>query len=103
MLGLGGGSAIDSAKLIAVCIAENQRVWDIMKGEHEVRNAVPIIAVLTLPATGTEMNSIAVVQNNQEMEKLGSGHRTMFPGIPSWIQHIPLPSRETKLHMAYST
>jgi len=79
VIGLGGGSAIDSAKLIAVCIAENCSCWDLQKGLHTVRNALPIISVLTLPATGTEMNAIAVIQNNQAMEKIGFGHSTMFP------------------------
>jgi len=79
VIGLGGGSAIDSAKLIAVCIAENCSCWDLQKGLHTVGNALPIISVLTLPATGTEMNPIAVIQNNQAMEKIGFGHSSMFP------------------------
>ncbi|MCK4751700.1 MAG: iron-containing alcohol dehydrogenase [Bacteroidales bacterium] len=79
IVGVGGGSAIDSAKLIAVCIAENCSSWDIQKGRQKIQNALPIIAVLTLAATGTEMNAVAVVQNNHAMEKFGFGHRAMFP------------------------
>ncbi len=79
VVGIGGGSVIDSAKLIAVCIAENASSWDIQKGHHKIQNALPIIAVLTLAATGTEMNAVGVVQNNHLKEKFGFAHRTMFP------------------------
>ena len=79
VVAVGGGSAIDSAKLIAVCIAENCSGWDVQNGSHYIQKALPIIAVLTLAATGSEMNSVAVVQNNHTMEKFGYRHPLMFP------------------------
>ena len=79
VIGLGGGSAIDSAKLIAACIPENVPTWDIQKGLHKVQNVLPIIAILTLAATGTEMNGASVVQNSQSKEKFGFVHRSLYP------------------------
>jgi len=80
VVAVGGGSVIDSAKIIAVCISEQCNGWDVMKGMRDPQRVIPIIAVLTLAATGSEMNAVAVVQNNQTMEKFGYRHPVMFPG-----------------------
>jgi alcohol dehydrogenase YqhD (iron-dependent ADH family) len=79
VVAVGGGSVIDSAKIIAVCITDQCKGWDVMKGLRDPQRVVPIIAVLTLAATGSEMNAVAVVQNNQTMEKFGYRHPVMFP------------------------
>jgi len=79
VVAVGGGSVIDSAKIIAVCISEQCKGWDVMKGMRDPEKVVPIIAVLTLAATGSEMNAVAVVQNMQTMEKFGYRHPVMFP------------------------
>ncbi len=79
VVAVGGGSVIDSAKIIAVCIADNAKGWDVMTREHEPDRSLPLIAVLTLAATGTEMNSISVLQNHQLDQKIGFSHPVMFP------------------------
>jgi alcohol dehydrogenase YqhD (iron-dependent ADH family) len=79
VVAVGGGSVIDSAKIIAVCITEQCSGWDVQKGLRDPQRALPIIAVLTLAATGTEMNAVAVVQNNKTREKFGYRHTVMFP------------------------
>jgi len=79
VVAVGGGSVIDSAKIIAVCITDQCKGWDVMKGLRDPQRVVPIIAVLTLAATGSEMNAVAVLQNMQTMEKFGYRHPTMFP------------------------
>jgi alcohol dehydrogenase YqhD (iron-dependent ADH family) len=79
VVGVGGGSVIDSAKVISVCITERCSGWDVMKGLRDPQRTLPILAVLTLAATGSEMNAVAVVQNNQTMEKFGYRHPVMFP------------------------
>ena len=93
VVALGGGSVIDSAKVIAVAIAEKCNGWDIMKGLREPERAIPIIAVLTLAATGSEMNAVAVIQNNQTMEKFGYRHPVMFPSHsfldPGYTRTVP--------------
>jgi len=75
----GGGSVLDSAKVIAVCISNGCKGWDVMKGSIEIRGAVPVIGILTLAATGSEMNSGSVIQNHKTEEKIGFSHPFMFP------------------------
>jgi alcohol dehydrogenase YqhD (iron-dependent ADH family) len=75
----GGGSVIDSAKIISVCISEKCQGWDVMKNRIDIKNSVPLITVLTLAATGTEMNNVAVLQNTGTKEKIGYSNVTMYP------------------------
>jgi len=79
VLALGGGSVIDSAKLIAISIPENLKTWDIMKGNKTPTKALPIITILTVAATGTEMNHFSVLQNNTTKEKIGLRNVMMYP------------------------
>ena len=68
VVAVGGGSVIDSAKIIALCIADKCDAWEVMTGKHVPQAARPLIAVLTLAATGTEMNAVAVLQNEKTKE-----------------------------------
>ena len=79
IVALGGGSVIDSAKVMSVCIPEKLNAWDVIKNKAVPKTYVPLIAVLTLAATGTEMNHFAVIQNNETKEKLGYRNEFMFP------------------------
>lgn len=79
VLAVGGGSVLDSAKLISLSIANRADSWDLMKGRVEPKSKLPVITVLTLAATASEMNKMAVVQNNETMEKLGFGHELNYP------------------------
>ena len=79
IIALGGGSVIDSSKLIALTIPNVDNAWDIATGKSLANNSIPLIAVLTLAATGSEMNAIAVVQNNISKEKVGFRNQNMFP------------------------
>jgi len=79
IIAIGGGSVIDSAKLISVCAPENLDPWSVMKAKLIPQTALPLIAVLTLAATGTEMNAAAVLQNPETNEKSGFVHPLMFP------------------------
>jgi alcohol dehydrogenase YqhD (iron-dependent ADH family) len=79
IVALGGGSVIDSAKLISVSALENLNPWDVMKAKVVPSKAIPLITVLTLAATGTEMNASAVVQNPLTKEKVGMAHPLMYP------------------------
>ncbi|MBI9055437.1 MAG: iron-containing alcohol dehydrogenase [Bacteroidales bacterium] len=71
IVAVGGGSVIDSAKIVALSIANNTDPWAIMKYKSKPETTIPLIAVLTLAATGTEMNGAAVLQNPETKEKIG--------------------------------
>jgi alcohol dehydrogenase YqhD (iron-dependent ADH family) len=79
VLAVGGGSVIDSAKFISLAIPVDHTAWKFPTDEVKPRTAVPLICVLTLAATGTEMNRFAVIQNNATNEKLGWGNMLIYP------------------------
>jgi alcohol dehydrogenase YqhD (iron-dependent ADH family) len=79
ILAVGGGSVIDSAKVISATIPVDHSAWEFYGGDEKPKTAIPLIAVLTLAATGTEMNPFAVVQNNATKEKLGWGNNHLYP------------------------
>ncbi len=80
IIAVGGGSVIDSAKVISIGIAGDADPWQYVKGKPTLKG-IPIIAVLTLAATGTEMNRFAVIQNNETKEKIGFGYPPMYPKV----------------------
>ncbi len=79
ILAVGGGSVIDSAKVMGVTIPVFHSAWDFFSGRVKPTTSLPVIAVLTLAATGSEMNQFAVLQNNRTKNKQGLGHRVMYP------------------------
>ena len=81
IIAVGGGSVIDSAKVISIGIAGEHDPWNYVKGRAKPQSGLPIFAVLTLAATGTEMNRFAVVQDNKVNEKLGFGYPPMYPTV----------------------
>jgi hypothetical protein len=93
IVAVGGGSVIDSAKVISLTIPYHGTGWDFYSGRYKPATAVPLIAVLTLAATGTEMNPFAVVQNRATMEKLGGRNDLMYPRHsfldPSYTFSVP--------------
>ena len=93
VVAVGGGSVIDSAKIIAICIADNCDAWELMTGKYRPKEAKPLIAVLTLAATGTEMNAVAVLQNGATMEKIGYRNDLEYPVHsfldPTYTQSVP--------------
>ena len=70
ILAVGGGSVIDGAKYVAAAACYDGDGWDILLGKHRVAEALPIGAVLTLPATGSESNGGSVVTKAATQEKL---------------------------------
>lgn len=70
VLAVGGGSVIDGVKYIAAAAVYEGEGWDIPSGKHVVKTALPIGAVLTLPATGSESNQGSVVSKAATSEKL---------------------------------
>ena len=72
LLAVGGGSVIDGTKLIAAGLLYDGDAWDIVKKGYE-QNTVPLGSVLTLPATGSEMNAGAVISCTETKEKFAFG------------------------------
>ncbi|ROV58638.1 iron-containing alcohol dehydrogenase [Vibrio ponticus] len=70
ILAVGGGSVIDGCKYIAAAAHYDGDGWDILTGSHQVSSATPIGAILTLPATGSESNSGAVITKASTQDKL---------------------------------
>ena len=93
VVAVGGGSVIDSAKIIAISVAENVKGWDIMTRHHDPKRTLPLLAVLTLAATGTEMNGAAVLQNHDTDQKIGLRHPLNFPAEsfldPAYTLSVP--------------
>ncbi len=69
ILAVGGGSVIDGSKLIAASVRSESDPWDIVLKSSLMGAPLPLASVLTLPATGSEMNSGAVISNTATKEK----------------------------------
>lgn len=79
VLAVGGGSSIDCAKVIAAGYYYEGDAWDIVKDSNKISKVLPIASVLTLAATGSEMDIFAVITNTDTNEKIGVGHFDMIP------------------------
>ncbi|UGB30046.1 iron-containing alcohol dehydrogenase [Metabacillus sp. B2-18] len=79
ILAVGGGSVIDCTKAISVGAKYDGDAWDIVTKKHIPTEAVPFGTVLTLAATGSEMNSGSVITNWETKEKYGWGSPLTFP------------------------
>ncbi|MGL5814114.1 MAG: iron-containing alcohol dehydrogenase [Aeromonas sp.] len=81
VLSVGGGSVLDSSKAIAAGTRYEGDVWDLFIGKGEIASALPIFAILTLAATGSEMNAGAVVTNEVTKEKFAINSVHTFPRV----------------------
>ncbi len=69
LLSVGGGSVLDATKLIAVSIPYDGDPWNLVVNSKLIKYALPFCDVMTLPATGSEMNTGAVISNVETKEK----------------------------------
>ena len=82
VLAAGGGSTIDCAKgIAAAALTENADVWPLVSNGAWVREALPVIAILTNAATGSEMDAWAVISNMDTNEKIGLGGNALIPRV----------------------
>lgn len=79
VLAIGGGSSIDCAKVIAASVHYKGDAWDVVKNGSLSTDPLPIIAIPTLAATGSEMDTFAVISNPETKDKIGTGHASMRP------------------------
>jgi NADP-dependent alcohol dehydrogenase len=94
MLAVGGGSVIDGTKFLsAAALYKGDSPWDILKNAIKTEIGLPFGTVLTLPATGSEMNSGSVITRKETQEKLGMGGPGLFPQFsildPEVVKSIP--------------
>tara|TARA_R110000868_G_scaffold101726_3_gene280094 strand:+ start:1092 stop:2252 length:1161 start_codon:yes stop_codon:yes gene_type:complete len=94
LLAVGGGSVIDGTKFLsAAALFEGDTPWDILANNIRTEKGMPFGTVLTLPATGSEMNSGAVITRAETKEKLAMGGPGLFPEFsildPQVITSIP--------------
>lgn len=84
VIGLGGGSSIDSAKSIAVMACNPGDYWDYIhggtgKGQPTTGGALPVVAIPTTAGTGTEADPWTVITHEERNEKIGFGNASTFP------------------------
>lgn len=97
ILAVGGGSTIDASKHISCAACYDGDAWDLMMDRSLVKKALPIAVVLTICATGSEMNSGAVITNEVTQEKLEINTPLLYPRLsvcdPTYL--YTLPARQT--------
>lgn len=79
ILAVGGGSTIDCSKVIAAAAFYDGNAWDLVLNPDKITKALPLVTVLTLAATGSEMNRGAVISNSATKEKIGLGNEHLLP------------------------
>lgn len=79
VLPIGGGSTIDCAKVIAASVSYEGDPWDIVVDPGNVKSVLPIVTILTLSATGSEMDTFAVISDMENNDKIGTSHDDMRP------------------------
>lgn len=93
VLAVGGGSVLDSAKTIAVGALHVNDVWDFFVGKATIEKALPIYAIMTLAATGSEMNGYAVVTNDAAAQKYHIHSELIYPRLsilnPELTKSVP--------------
>jgi len=96
LLSVGGGSVLDATKFIAAATPFVGEPWDILKGA-KVKSAIALACILTLPATGSEMNAGAVISRESTQEKLYFGTPKVYPrfSILDPETTLSLPARQT--------
>ncbi len=93
VLALGGGSTIDCSKAIAAGACYDGDAWDFPSGKATPKTALPIYTVLTMAATGSEMDNIAVISDMDTNEKLAFGAPACLPTVsimdPTYTCSLP--------------
>lgn len=79
LLAVGGGSVIDTAKAISAGLSYDGDVWDLFRYRKPIKQGIPIGVILTLAATGSEMNGNAVISNLETQEKLAISSPYLYP------------------------
>ncbi len=79
VLAVGGGSVLDCAKVVAAAAAYDGDAWDLVVSPKKITRVLPIATILTLAATGSEMDVFAVISNMETNDKIGTAHEKLRP------------------------
>lgn len=79
VLPIGGGSSIDCGKMIAAGAVYDGDAWDLVANRNNIKAALPVVTIVTLAATGSEMDPFAVISDMEKNEKLGTGNECTRP------------------------
>ena len=97
VLAIGGGSTIDCAKVVAAGAKYDGDAWDLVIHPELIKAALPIFSVLTLAATGSEMDAFAVISDMTKNEKWGTAAECLKPTMsvldPTYT--FSVPARQT--------
>lgn len=81
LLAVGGGSTIDATKFIGAAAFYEGDAWDLVIRKAPITNCLPIVTILTLSGTGSEMDAGGVISNTETQDKFGMGHPGMQPKV----------------------
>lgn len=81
LLAVGGGSTLDATKWIAAAAKVEHDAWDFFSDWAPVEEALPVLTVLTLSATGSEMNCGGVISNPETKDKIGRLAKPLLPKV----------------------
>ncbi|MBR2193892.1 MAG: iron-containing alcohol dehydrogenase [Bacteroidaceae bacterium] len=97
ILAVGGGSVIDSGKAIAMGVVTDEEVWNFYLGKSHPSACLPVAAVLTIPAAGSEMSEATVITNEDGDVKLGYSNNILRPkfAIMNPCRTFTLPPYQT--------
>jgi len=94
IVAVGGGSVLDTSKIAAASFYYDGDPWDFYEKKVFPEKALPIYGVLTISATGSEMNSGGVITNEEEKKKWGWGSKYTYPRLsivdPSIQKTLPV-------------
>ena len=100
VLGVGGGSVVDSAKAIAAGALYEGDVWDFFINKAQITQALPVFTVMTLSATASEMNGNSVVMNEKTQQKYSIASVLLNPKVS--VINPQLMATVSEEYLAYS-
>lgn len=93
ILAVGGGSVIDCSKVVAAATFYDGNAWNLVENSSKITKALPIVTVLTMAGTGSEMNKGAVITNTETQVKRGTGSWATIPQTsiidPTYLYTLP--------------
>lgn len=106
LLAVGGGSIIDGTKFIATAVRYQGDPWEFLLDESKAKVAIPLASVLTLPATGSEMNCGAVISRRRTNEKFAFHNPKCYPVFsvldPQVCYSLPIKQRANGIVDTYA-